>query len=154
MEHQQYLPFGCLQNSHHVHEATKSWVLQGTAGSMRLRSEFHGLVHGMSRYSSPQAEPRHGQMRHSRRPRPLQDSSCYDLRTNPHSKCHLFRRCTGGSLVILHVDISVDITSLQVLDYKGNGGEGGIRTPGTLSGTPVFKTGAINHSATSPLQRL
>jgi hypothetical protein len=39
---------------------------------------------------------------------------------------------------------------LQVLDYKGNGGEGGIRTPGTLSGTPVFKTGAINHSATSP----
>ena len=31
------------------------------------------------------------------------------------------------------------------------GGEGGIRTPGTLSGTPVFKTGAINHSATSPV---
>ena len=33
---------------------------------------------------------------------------------------------------------------------KKSGGEGGIRTPGTLSGTPVFKTGAINHSATSP----
>ena len=33
---------------------------------------------------------------------------------------------------------------------KRTGGEGGIRTPGTLSGTPVFKTGAINHSATSP----
>jgi hypothetical protein len=33
---------------------------------------------------------------------------------------------------------------------KGNGGEGGIRTPDTLSGMPVFKTGAINHSATSP----
>src|ERR1700735_4120203 len=32
------------------------------------------------------------------------------------------------------------------------GGEGGIRTPGTLSGTPVFKTGAINHSATSPAE--
>ncbi len=31
-----------------------------------------------------------------------------------------------------------------------NGGEGGIRTPDTLSGMPVFKTGAINHSATSP----
>ena len=29
-------------------------------------------------------------------------------------------------------------------------GEGGIRTPGTLSGTPVFKTGAIGRSATSP----
>ena len=32
-----------------------------------------------------------------------------------------------------------------------NGGRGGIRTPDTLSGTPVFKTGAINHSATLPL---
>jgi hypothetical protein len=30
------------------------------------------------------------------------------------------------------------------------GGEEGIRTPDTLSGMPVFKTGAINHSATSP----
>jgi hypothetical protein len=33
---------------------------------------------------------------------------------------------------------------------KDSGGEGGIRTPDTLSGMPVFKTGAINHSATSP----
>ena len=32
------------------------------------------------------------------------------------------------------------------------GGEGGIRTPGRVSRTPVFKTGAINHSATSPLR--
>ena len=32
-----------------------------------------------------------------------------------------------------------------------NGGRGGIRTPDTLSGTPVFKTGAINHSATLPV---
>ena len=39
----------------------------------------------------------------------------------------------------------------QMLDTENTGGEGGIRTPGTLSGTPVFKTGAINHSATSPL---
>ena len=31
-----------------------------------------------------------------------------------------------------------------------NGGEGGIRTHGTLSRTPVFKTGAFNRSATSP----
>jgi hypothetical protein len=37
--------------------------------------------------------------------------------------------------------------------HRWNGGEGGIRTPGTLSGTPVFKTGAINHSATSPGSR-
>jgi hypothetical protein len=40
--------------------------------------------------------------------------------------------------------ISLDI--LKLVD----GGRGGIRTPDTLSGTPVFKTGAINHSATLP----
>src|SRR3954447_13022096 len=32
----------------------------------------------------------------------------------------------------------------------GLGGEGGIRTHGRLAPTPVFKTGALNHSATSP----
>jgi hypothetical protein len=30
------------------------------------------------------------------------------------------------------------------------GGEGGIRTLGTIAGTPVFKTGTFNHSVTSP----
>jgi hypothetical protein len=30
------------------------------------------------------------------------------------------------------------------------GGRGGIRTHGALAGTPVFKTGALNHSATLP----
>lgn len=29
-------------------------------------------------------------------------------------------------------------------------GAGGIRTPETLSGSAVFKTAAINHSATAP----
>jgi hypothetical protein len=38
-----------------------------------------------------------------------------------------------------------------LIDNKINGGRGGIRTPDTLSGTPVFKTGAINHSATLPI---
>jgi hypothetical protein len=33
------------------------------------------------------------------------------------------------------------------------GGRGGIRTHGALAGTPVFKTGALNHSATLPLLR-
>jgi hypothetical protein len=31
-----------------------------------------------------------------------------------------------------------------------NGGEGEIRTHGTLTGTAVFKTAALNRSATSP----
>ena len=33
---------------------------------------------------------------------------------------------------------------------KQASGEGGIRTHGALTDTPVFKTGALNHSATSP----
>jgi hypothetical protein len=32
------------------------------------------------------------------------------------------------------------------------GGEGGIRTPGTVAGSAVFKTAAIDHSATSPVE--
>ena len=32
------------------------------------------------------------------------------------------------------------------------GGDGRIRTSGALSDTPVFKTGAFVHSATSPLR--
>ena len=36
------------------------------------------------------------------------------------------------------------------LDKRVSGGRGGIRTHGTLAGTPVFKTGALNHSATLP----
>ena len=34
------------------------------------------------------------------------------------------------------------------------GGGGGIRTHGTLSRTPVFKTGAFDHSATPPAPRV
>lgn len=34
---------------------------------------------------------------------------------------------------------------------QANGGWGEIRTPETLSRPPVFKTGAINHSATHPM---
>ena len=34
--------------------------------------------------------------------------------------------------------------------FKRNGGEGGIRTPGTRKRSTVFKTAAFNHSATSP----
>lgn len=33
-------------------------------------------------------------------------------------------------------------------------GEGGIRTPGRLAPTTVFKTAAIDHSATSPIYAL
>jgi hypothetical protein len=39
---------------------------------------------------------------------------------------------------------------LQLSDNKSDGGEGGIRTPGTVSRTVVFKTTRFNHSRTSP----
>ena len=35
---------------------------------------------------------------------------------------------------------------------KRNGGRGGIRTHGELAPTAVFKTAALNHSATLPLR--
>ena len=35
-----------------------------------------------------------------------------------------------------------------IINYVG--GEGGIRTHGPRERTPVFKTGALDHSATSP----
>ena len=41
---------------------------------------------------------------------------------------------------------------LKFLVYK-YGGEGGIRTHGTVAGTLVFKTRALNHSTTSPGHR-
>jgi hypothetical protein len=36
------------------------------------------------------------------------------------------------------------------LFFNDIGGGGGIRTHGTLASTPVFKTGALNRSATPP----
>jgi hypothetical protein len=39
---------------------------------------------------------------------------------------------------------------LRLRSRAKDGGERGIRTPGTVSGTVVFKTTAIDHSAISP----
>lgn len=52
----------------------------------------------------------------------------------------------GSGHPSLAAPILVDALSL----LAGSRGEGGIRTHGDLSATPVFKTGAINHSTTSP----
>ena len=40
--------------------------------------------------------------------------------------------------------------ALTSIDREASGGWGEIRTHGTLAGTPVFKTGALNRSATHP----
>ena len=42
---------------------------------------------------------------------------------------------------------------LNLIVYK-YGGEGGIRTHGTVAGTLVFKTRALNHSTTSPGEKI
>src|SRR5262245_24721937 len=38
--------------------------------------------------------------------------------------------------------------------HTASGGWGGIRTPGGREPTPVFKTGALNHSATHPTHNI
>src|SRR5688572_4006225 len=43
-----------------------------------------------------------------------------------------------------------EITLARSEGYRFLSGEGEIRTPGTIAGTPVFETGAFNRSATSP----
>ena len=45
---------------------------------------------------------------------------------------------------------AVQLDRRQDCELRRIGGRGGIRTHGALAGTPVFKTGALNHSATLP----
>jgi hypothetical protein len=53
---------------------------------------------------------------------------------------------------VLSLNLSPAIRSQRAKRTFGakDGGEGGIRTPGTVPGSVVFKTTAIDHSATSP----
>ena len=46
------------------------------------------------------------------------------------------------------VDLGASETLSETIEVRG--GEGGIRTHGGIAATPVFKTGALNRSATSP----
>ena len=61
------------------------------------------------------------------------------------------QRLTGdsrGSRVFFSLFSAPSATSCS--NSERVSGWGGIRTPGTVSRTPVFKTGALNHSATQP----
>jgi hypothetical protein len=51
--------------------------------------------------------------------------------------------------VVSHVSGTIRYLSLKV-GHIDSGGWGGIRTHGTLARTAVFKTAALNHSATHP----
>ncbi len=48
----------------------------------------------------------------------------------------------------------LEVSAANLRHFSKCGGEGGIRTHGTGKGTPVFETGPIDHSGTSPRSRL
>ncbi len=56
---------------------------------------------------------------------------------------------TAGIMGDRPPDITVKIL-INNNNHEVSGGGGGIRTHGGLSPTPVFKTGAFDHSATPP----
>jgi hypothetical protein len=58
----------------------------------------------------------------------------------------------GKWMGIITCDLNNHIKNRDVLE--GNGGGGGIRTPGAREGSTVFKTVAFNHSATPPAGRV
>ena len=78
------------------------------------------------------------------------------LHEHDHQLAAYCPRCDAWRLLPLGEWISQGKGSLRLrMPQKGPtndfiGGEGGIRTHDPLAGTPVFKTGAFNRSATSP----
>lgn len=64
---------------------------------------------------------------------------------------HVTTEGTTAHLIILHEAgvTRVDMISMRIFIFLC-GGEGRIRTHGGLSPTSVFRTAALNHSATSP----
>ena len=65
---------------------------------------------------------------------------------------HSFKR-RGGEFVLALRSCPENKKGAQGSLFISSGGEGEIRTHGPREGTPVFKTGAINRSATSPEDR-
>ena len=55
--------------------------------------------------------------------------------------------------VLKNVSFCQIVTTLALRQIKLTGGEGGIRTHGTLARTTVFETVPIDHSGTSPRRR-
>ena len=72
----------------------------------------------------------------------------------PERLPHLFRKhadAVGGDREHgVEYSLGLAICRGLVGFARGDGGGGGIRTHGGLSSTPVFKTGAFDHSATPP----
>ena len=64
-------------------------------------------------------------------------------------------RCPPETMPLSEVEPGVRSQKIAKTLYISmlSGGEGGIRTPGTVARTPHFECGAIDHSATSPWSR-
>ena len=63
----------------------------------------------------------------------------------------LFRmRLYSPEAAVFEINKLLKVSFINICFKYTIGGEGGIRTHGPLTGTPVFKTGAFNRSATSP----
>jgi hypothetical protein len=82
----------------------------------------------------------------------------YDVVGDIHGHAEVLRRLLrkmgyrDEKLLLLLGQIAPESTR-RIRDLGQAGGRGGIRTHGTLAGTPVFKTGALNRSATLPSLR-
>src|SRR5687767_13348406 len=57
--------------------------------------------------------------------------------------------CKSGGIFVTFRGL-FEVRKMRAFAYFYSGGEGEIRTPEPREGLPVFKTGAINRSATSP----
>ena len=77
----------------------------------------------------------------------------------PHWAKELIMSLSGQamaiSVILLAGRTGLPNSSNTPSSLKGNlqnGGEGGIRTHGTVAGTPDFESGTFGHSATSPVR--
>jgi hypothetical protein len=84
-------------------------------------------------------------------------ASCHGRRVAPSTMCLWINRILGinqGALPCIRSGRSLICRPASSGSCEGwrkwNGGEGGIRTHGTLAGTTVFETAPIDHSGTSP----
>ena len=101
-------------------------------------STFFGIEHLLMGRRRPRAQ----RACVTHRPPSCNPSSCYGLRSSNVDRCGLRKPVNGGFQRGFW--ITVDNGGCR------SGGWGGIRTHGGREPTPVFKTGALNRSATHP----
>ncbi len=86
----------------------------------------------------------------------MRQCSVFALKANPNVNPnieHGLRRIVTNTSEHIVEEInynSMGFAQLRTIMDDGFGGEAGIRTLGTLAGTPHFECGAFDHSATSP----